>query len=61
VQKVTLSPACIDMARVKPSPAIERKPGPMVSPQVKLLALISVGIALTLATIEFLFRRTTAG
>ena len=51
----------VDHAAVEPSPVIDRKPAPMVSPQVKLLALISVGIVLTLATIELLFRRTTAG
>ena len=56
-----LDPPRVDIVRVEPSAAIERKPEPTVSPQVKLLALISIGMALTLATIEFLFRRTAAG
>jgi transcription initiation factor TFIID subunit TAF12 len=46
----------VDIARVVPS-SIERKPAPMVSLHIMLLVLITVVIALTLATIEFTFRR----
>jgi hypothetical protein len=47
----------VDIAQVVPPSIIERKPAPMVSPQVVLLLLIIITIALTLAAIEFLFRR----
>jgi hypothetical protein len=39
---------------------IERKPEPMISPHVVLLVLITITIGLTLATIEFVFRRTAS-
>jgi len=39
---------------------IERKPEPMISPHVVLLVLITLAIGLTLATIEFVFRRTAS-
>jgi hypothetical protein len=46
----------VDIAQVDP-PSIERKRAPMVSPHVVLLVFITIVIALTLATIEFMFRR----
>ena len=39
---------------------IERKPEPMISPHVVLLVLITIAIALTLTTIEVVFRRTAS-
>jgi hypothetical protein len=48
----------LDIAQNRPPPVIERNPEPMVSPHVMLLAFIIIAIGLTLATIEFLFRRT---
>ena len=49
----------VDIAQTLPPSIVEREPEPMVSPRVMLLVLIAIAIALTLATIEFLFRRTT--
>jgi len=43
-----------------PLSVIQRKPEPMISPHVVLLMLIAVTIALTLATIEIVFRRTAS-
>jgi hypothetical protein len=37
---------------------VERRSKPMMTPRILLLMCIAVAIALTLATIEFLFRRT---
>jgi hypothetical protein len=48
----------VDIAQDMPLSVIQRKPEPMISPHVVLLALITITIALTLATIEFMFRRT---
>jgi hypothetical protein len=48
----------VDIAQVKSPPIIERKPKPMLPPHLMLLATMALAIALTLATIEFLFRRT---
>ena len=48
----------VDIAQVKPPSIIERKPGSTVSPHVVLLVFITFAIVLTLASIEFLFRRT---
>jgi hypothetical protein len=41
---------------VKPPPAAERKPEPLVSPRAMVLVFIVFVLALTLATIELLFR-----
>jgi hypothetical protein len=48
----------VDIAQNRPPSVVERKPEPMVSPHVMLLAFIIIAIGLTLATIELLFRRT---
>jgi hypothetical protein len=48
----------IDVAQAGPPSIIERKAEPMVSPNLMLMALITIAIATTLATIEFLFRTT---
>ncbi|MGZ3291955.1 MAG: hypothetical protein ACXU9D_01620 [Xanthobacteraceae bacterium] len=48
----------IDVAQAGPPPIVERKAEPMVSLNFMLMALVTIGIATTLATIEFLFRRT---
>jgi hypothetical protein len=48
----------VDIAQTMSPSIVERKPEPMVSPHVMLLAFIIIAIGLTLATIEFLFRRT---
>ena len=48
----------VDIAQVGQPLIIERKPEPMVSPHVVLLVFITFAIVLTLASIEFLFRRT---
>ena len=48
----------IDIAQTRPPSVIERKPEPSVSPHVMLLAFTTISIGLTLAAIEFLFRRT---
>ena len=48
----------VDIAQIRSPSIIERKPEPMVSPKFILLALITIAIGLTLATIEFLFRRS---
>jgi len=37
---------------------VERESRPVIAPRIFLLMCIAVAIALTLATIEFLFRRT---
>jgi hypothetical protein len=46
----------VDITPVKSS-AVEPKAAPLVTPQVIMLGLIAIAIALTLAIIEFLFRR----
>jgi hypothetical protein len=48
----------IDIAQPGAPSIIERKAEPMVSPSLMLMALITIAIAATLATIEFLFRTT---
>ncbi len=48
----------VDIVQVKPPPIIERKPEPMVSPRAVVLVFIAIVLALTLATIELLFRVT---
>ena len=48
----------VDIAQTGPPAMIERKPEPTDSPHIMLLAFIAIAIGLTLATIEFLFRRT---
>ena len=48
----------IDVAQAGPLSVVERKAGPIVSLNVMLMALVTIAIATTLATIEFLFRRT---
>jgi hypothetical protein len=51
----------VDIAAVVPPPVvpprIEGTPAPMVSPHVILLVFITIVIALTLATLEFMLRR----
>jgi hypothetical protein len=48
----------IDIAQAGPPSIIERKAEPMASLNLMLMALVTIAIATTLATIEFLFRRT---
>jgi hypothetical protein len=48
----------VHIAQTRPPSIIARKPEPMVSPHVILLAFIIIAIGLALAAIEFLFRRT---
>jgi hypothetical protein len=47
----------VDIVQVAP-PVIEREPEPMVAPRAVVLAFIAIVLALTLAAIEVLFRRT---
>jgi hypothetical protein len=60
IEPSTLSPGArwVDIAQHRSPSVVERKPEPMVSPREMLLAFVVIAIALTLATIEFLFRRT---
>ncbi len=54
-----LSPVVVRQAgsvEVKPPPVAERKPEPLVSPRAMVLVFIAFILALTLATIELLFR-----
>jgi len=46
----------VGIVEVKPPPVIERKPEPVASPRAVVLAFIVFTLALTLATIELLFR-----
>lgn len=46
----------VDILQIKPTPIIERKPEPMISPRTVVLVLVAIALALTLATIELLFR-----
>ncbi len=48
----------IEFAQAGPPSIIERKAEPMVSLDLMLMALVTIAIATTLATIEFLFRTT---
>ena len=48
----------IEFAQAGRSSIIERKAEPMVSLDLMLMALVTIAIAATLATIEFLFRTT---
>jgi hypothetical protein len=48
----------VDIVPVAPSPVIERDREPTVSPRAVVLVFIALLLALTLATIEVLFRRT---
>jgi len=48
----------IDIAQAGPPSIIERKAEPTASLHLMLMALITIAIATTLVTIEFLFRRT---
>lgn len=48
----------IDIAQAGPPSIIERKAEPPASLNLMLMALITIAIATTLVTIEFLFRRT---
>lgn len=48
----------IDIAQVKSTPIIERNPKSMLPPHLTLLVIIAIAIALTLAIIEVLFRRS---
>ena len=58
--KSPLDARWVDIAQTSPASVLERKPEPFVSPHVVLLAFITAAIGLTLATIEFLFRRTVS-
>jgi hypothetical protein len=46
----------VDIVQVKSPPVIERKPEPVISPRTVMLVFIAIALALTLATIELLFR-----
>ena len=46
----------VGLVEVKPPPVIERKPEPVVSPRAVVLIFVGFILALTLATIELLFR-----
>ena len=48
----------VDIAQARPPSIVERKAEPMASLNLMLMALVTIAIATTLATIEFLFRRT---
>jgi hypothetical protein len=48
----------VEIVEGKPPPIIERKPEPAVSPRAVVLVFIVIVLALTLATIELLFRST---
>jgi hypothetical protein len=48
----------VDIAQAGPPSIVERKAEPMASLNLMLIALVTIAIATTLATIEFLFRRT---
>jgi hypothetical protein len=48
----------VDIVQVAPPPVIEREPEPMASPSAVVLVFIAIVLALTLATIEVLFRGT---
>jgi hypothetical protein len=50
----------VDVAQVTSPPAIGNKSTPISPPRLMLLVLIALAIVLTLATIEFLFRRTVS-
>ena len=50
----------LDISQKTLRSVIERKPEPMIPPHVVLLVLITITIGLTLATIEFVFRRTAS-
>jgi hypothetical protein len=48
----------VDIAQTGSPSIIERPAGPTLSSRIMMLACITLVIGLTLATIEFLFRRT---
>jgi hypothetical protein len=48
----------VDIVQVAPPAVIEREPEPMVSPRAMVLVFTAIVLALTLATIEVLFRCT---
>jgi hypothetical protein len=48
----------IDIAQDGSPSSVKRKAEPMISPHLMLMALITFALAMTLTTIEFLFRRT---
>lgn len=50
----------VDIPRETLRSVIERKPEPMISPHVVLLVLITITIALTMATIDVVFRTTAS-
>jgi hypothetical protein len=54
----TLDARWVDIAQTRSPSIVERQPESRVSSRVVMLACISIAIGLTLATIEFLFRRT---
>ena len=56
--QTTVQAPWVDIVQVRPPPNIERKPAPMVSPRAVMLVFIAIALALTLATIELLFRGT---
>jgi hypothetical protein len=50
----------VDIAQVNSPPRIDNTPKPILPPHLMLLVMIALAISLTLATIEFLFRRTVS-
>jgi hypothetical protein len=56
--QVPLVARWVDIVQVAPPPVIEREPEPMVSPRAAVLVFIAIVLALTLSTIEVLFRST---
>ncbi len=46
----------VEIAQARPPEVVEARPA--ITPQLVLLAVVALAIALTLALIEFLFRRT---
>jgi hypothetical protein len=48
----------VEIVEGKPPPIIDRKPEPAISPRAVVLVFIAIVLALTLATIELLFRGT---
>jgi len=57
--RFTLVARWVDIVQVAPPPVIEREPEPIASPRAVVLVFIAIVLALTLATIEVLFRCPT--
>jgi hypothetical protein len=58
-RQLPLAARWVDIAQVKSPPVIERKPESMASSRAAVLVFVAVTLAMTLATIELLFRGMT--